>query len=90
MHVVFDIVSLVSLFFTPRWPVVESFEADACLVSISTCVTSHFAVWGYVLYRMFADARHLGRPHTLRSFLQAFAAFARPLSTRAPAVRPFL
>lgn len=47
-------------------------------------------VWGYILYRVFADAGHLRRPHTPRSLRPAFIAAARSLGTRAPALRLFL
>lgn len=61
----------------------------AFLVPFSWRVTSHLAVWGYILCRVFADTRRLQRLHTPQSFRQAYVAAARSVGVRSPALRHF-
>lgn len=49
--------------------------------------TSHFAVWGYILYQVCADARRFQRPHTPRSVREAFIVATRSFGISSPALR---
>lgn len=79
-----------SVFFTPGWAIAGSFETVASLVSVTRRAASNLTVWGYVWYRVYADARHMQRPHTPRSVREVFTPAGRSLGTGSPALRPRL
>lgn len=55
----------------PGEVVAKSFEAAACMVPVSWGVTAHFVAWGYMVYRVYADVHHRGRPDDAHSHRQA-------------------